>query len=88
MKVKAKHRGEDSVAEGEMPMADDKSNKTPNVLLAEEISEALTAAGLVPENRKAELLSKLKVGGMKQEDWGLWVDVATAPKQTGGKDHE
>ena len=88
MKHKAKHHGEDSVAEGEMPMADNVPNKTPNDILAEEIAEALSSAGLVPENRQADLLSKLKVGGVKQEDWGLWVDMATAPRQTMETDHE
>jgi hypothetical protein len=73
MKPKANHRGEKSVADGGIPMADDISNKTPNDLLAEEVSAALTSAGLVPDNRKADLLSKLKVGGVKQEDWGLWL---------------
>jgi hypothetical protein len=64
------------------------TDKTPNDLLAEEMAEALASAGLVPENRKADLLSKLKVRGVKQEDWGLWVDIATAPRQTMETDHE
>ncbi|MDW7761637.1 MAG: hypothetical protein SCM96_13515 [Acidobacteriota bacterium] len=63
------------------------TDKTPNDLLAEEVAEALASAGLIPENRKADLLSKLKVGGVKQEDWGLWVDIATAPRKPMETDH-
>ena len=63
-------------------MTADKAEKTPNEVLAEAVAEALVSAGLVPEKRKADLLSKLKTGGVKQDDWGLWVDLATAPKST------
>lgn len=62
--------------------------KTPNDYLAEDVAEAIASAGLVPENRRSDLLSKLKVGGVKQEDWGLWVDIATAPRQTEEASHE
>jgi hypothetical protein len=88
MKLKANHRGENSIAEGEMPpVANSVPKKTPNDLLAEEISDALVSAGLVPGNRKDNLLSKLKIGGVKQDDWGLWVDLATVKQGAVGEAH-
>jgi len=51
--------------------------KVPNDILAEEISKALLEASLIPENREADLESKLKSGGLNQEDWHLWIDEAT-----------
>jgi hypothetical protein len=88
MKLEAIDRVDIPGGDKEVVLPGDAPNKTPNDLLAEEIAQALSAAGLIPENRRADLLSKLKTGGVKQEDWGLWVDIATAPKQTEGKDHE
>ena len=88
MKLKKENLEEDSSTESSSLMPENVSSKSPNELLAEVLSEALTSAGVVPENRKAELLSKLKAGGVKREDWGLWVDVATASKETRGRDHE
>jgi len=55
-------------------------NQSPNDLLAAQIADALAGAGLIRENHKAELLAKLVSGGVKQEDWGLWIDLATAPR--------
>jgi hypothetical protein len=52
---------------------------SPNDVLASQIADALVTAGLIKDAHKTELLSKLKVGGVKQEDWNLWVDMATAP---------
>ena len=51
----------------------------PNDLLASQIADALLTAGLIKPTHKDELLAKLKAGGVKQEDWNLWVDMATAP---------
>ncbi len=53
---------------------------SPNDLLAVQIADALATAGLVKDNRKGELLAKLKSGGVKQKDWGLWIDLATTPE--------
>ena len=69
-------------------ITENESRKSPNDLLAEEVAEALASAGLVPENRRSDLLSKLKVGGVRQEDWGLWIDVATTPRLTEEAGHE
>ncbi len=55
---------------------------SPNDLLASQITEALVAAGLIKDNHKTPLLAKLKTGGVKQEDWNLWIDMATAPQDT------
>lgn len=54
------------------------TNPSPNELLAVQIAEALAGAGLIKENHKSELLAKLKSGGVKEDDWGLWIDLATA----------
>ena len=62
-------------------MMDTTVNKpSPNDLLAAQIADALANDGLVKDNHKSELLAKLKSGGVKQEDWGLWIDLATAPQ--------
>lgn len=58
---------------------------SPNDLLAVEITEALATAGLVKDNHKGELLAKLKSGGVSQDDWGLWIDLATAPQDEPGE---
>jgi hypothetical protein len=56
------------------------ATQTPNDLLAVEVADALVDAGLIPEGRKGALLAKLKSGGVHQNDWNLWVDMATAPE--------
>jgi len=62
---------------------------SPNDLLASQIADALVTAGLIKDTHKGTLLSKLKAGGVKQEDWNLWVDIATAPPVApGGPAHE
>ena len=53
---------------------------SPNDLLAVQVADALVDAGLITDGHKAELLAKLKSGGVRQEDWNLWVDLATAPE--------
>ncbi len=71
-------------------MTDTSANlPTPNAVLASEIADALVAAGLIKDMHKNALLSKLKAGGVKQEDWNLWVDIATAPQVAqGGSNNE
>ncbi len=63
-------------------MPNDEARISPNDILAEQIVSELSDAGLIPDNRKAGLESKLKVGGVSQDDWNLWVDIATAPENT------
>ena len=63
-------------------MPNDEACKSPNDILAEQIASELLEAGLIPANRKADLESKLKVGDVSQDDWNLWVDIATAPENT------
>ena len=53
--------------------------QSPNDILASQVADALVAAGLITDTHKDLLLSKLEKGGVKQEDWNLWVDIATAP---------
>ena len=59
--------------------------QSPNDLLASQITEALVAAGLIKDKHREPLLTKLKTGGVKQDDWNLWVDIATAPQVTPAK---
>lgn len=54
---------------------------SPNDLLAVQVADALMAAGLIKDSHRAELLSKLKSGGVRQDDWNLWVDLATAQQE-------
>jgi len=63
-------------------MSNDDERKSPNDILAEQIASELSDAGLIPDNRKADLESKLKGGGVSQDDWNLWIDIATAPEDT------
>lgn len=55
-------------------------SQTPNDILASEITDALIAAGLITDAHKGQLLAKLKTSGVTQEDWNLWIDMATAPQ--------
>ncbi len=63
-------------------MPNNEVRKSPNNILAEQITSELSDAGLIPDNRKADLESKLKAGGVSQDDWNLWIDIATAPENT------
>ncbi|MBE3038037.1 MAG: hypothetical protein IMZ62_04405 [Chloroflexi bacterium] len=69
-------------------MAMDATQKTPNELLVEQITEELVSAGLVPEDHRGELELKLKGGTATQDDWNLWIDLATSPEQTERGSHE
>ena len=53
---------------------------SPNDQLASEVANALEAAGLIKDSNKEELLGKLKSGGVSQDDWNLWIDLATVPQ--------
>lgn len=60
------------------------SAMSPNDLLASQIADALVAAGLIKERHKGPLLAKLTTNGVKQEDWNLWIDMATALQASSG----
>ena len=60
-------------------MTQDTQQKSPNDVLAEELVRGLLEAGLVPKDHESELERKLKAGGVTQDDWNLWIDLATAP---------
>ncbi len=60
-------------------MTQDIQQKSPNDVLAEELVRALLEAGLIPKDHESELERKLKAGGVTQDDWNLWIDLATAP---------
>lgn len=59
--------------------------QSPNDVLASEVTEALVAAGLIKDSHRGTLLANLKTGGVKQEDWNLWIDIATAPQVSHGE---
>lgn len=65
-----------------------KQEKNPNEVLAEVITKKLSTSGLIPANRIADLESKLKTGGVNQEDWTTWVDMATSASQTKEAENE
>ncbi len=67
---------------GDRTMPNDEARKSPNDKLAEQIVSELSDAGFIPDNRKADLESKLKVGGVSQDDWNLWIDIVTDPENT------
>jgi hypothetical protein len=65
------------------PMLSDspEQHQKPNDILALQITESLVDAGLIRSIHKEQLLAKLKNGGVKQEDWYLWIDMATTTKE-------
>lgn len=65
-----------------MTVTQDVQQKSPNEVLAEEIMRDLLEAGLILEDHESELERKLKAGGVTQDDWHLWIDLATAPGRT------
>ena len=69
-------------------MTDTSNQKPPNDMLADEICEDLTEAGLIPDDRRDDLESKLKGEGATQDDWNLWVDMATAPERSEEDENE
>ncbi len=62
-------------------MTQDAPEKSPNEILAEQLVHHLIDANLIPSDHSSELERKLKVGGVTEEDWNLWVDIATAPEK-------
>ncbi len=68
--------------------SNDKVRESPNEKLAGQIARELSKAGLIPENRSGDLEAKLKFGGVSQDDWNLWVDLATAPDRQKGTEDE
>ena len=58
--------------------------QSPNDILASGIVDTLIVAGLIKEAHRGPLLAKLKSNGVKQEDWNLWIDMATSPQAAVG----
>lgn len=54
--------------------------QSPNDILAADIADALVAARLIKDAHQGQLLARLKTNGVRQEDWYLWIDMATAPQ--------
>jgi hypothetical protein len=52
---------------------------SPTHHLASEVTAALVEAGAISPAHREALLGKLTAGGVKQEDWNLWIDIATSP---------
>lgn len=58
----------------------DKEKKTPNEVLAGQVTESLVKAGFVSAAKAAEVLAKVQSGGASSEDWLLWIELAQAEK--------
>ena len=69
-------------------MTQDLQEKSPNEVLAEELVRGLLEAGLIPDDHESELERKLKIGGVTEDDWNQWIDLATAPDGVGEGNHE
>ena len=64
-------------------MSEDTSQqKTPEQIVAEQITDLLKTSGLLLTERASEFRSSLSAGHLKSEDWALEIDLATAPKDT------
>ena len=68
-------------------MRQDPGSKSPNDTLADQIVQSLVEAGLISTTHKPQLEAKLKAGGVPQDDWNLWIDVATAPRKAQEEKH-
>ncbi|MFC1492883.1 hypothetical protein ACFL6O_02915 [candidate division KSB1 bacterium] len=62
-------------------MPQSNSENSPNDVLAEQIVDGLVTAGLIDDDHKEELSLKLKTTGVTQEDWNLWIDLATTEEK-------
>ena len=69
-------------------MSEAVETNTPNDILAATLAGKLVEAGLIPDSKRSELLTKLRAGGVAQEDWGLWIDLATTTRNSEGGDNE
>lgn len=56
-------------------MAEDTS-VSPNDQLADLVAEKLTEEGLISSDRKDQVLSGLKAGSLKGQDWRLLLEIA------------
>ena len=51
--------------------------KTPNSILAERIAEKLYDSGLITKGKLVEIAQKLESGSIKEQDWRVYVEMAT-----------
>lgn len=58
----------------------DKEEKTPNEILAGQVTDSLLKAGFVSASKASEVLAKISSGGATSEDWRLWIELALAEK--------
>ncbi len=65
-----------------MPEAEAQSmeQKTPNEELATLIVAQLVEAGLLPQGKKSEVLTKVANGSARQDDWQVWIEMAIDQK--------
>ena len=52
------------------------SPKTPNDVLASIICARLKDEGLIHDRHQNDLLNRLKHGGVSQDDWRVWIELA------------
>ena len=54
----------------------DEPSASPNDQLADLVAEKLTDEGLISSDRKDQVLSGLKAGSLKAQDWRLLLEIA------------
>lgn len=54
----------------------DEPSARPNDQLADLVAEKLTEEGLISSDRKGQVLSGLKAGSLKGQDWRLLLEIA------------
>ena len=51
---------------------DNSSERTPNDRLSATVCDALVSEGLVPKEKRDEIISKLAAGEARSRDWSVW----------------
>lgn len=64
---------------------DQQTSPSPTQELAQQIADELCGAGVIPDTKKAELLSKLHAGTISAQDWRLLIEMGM-PRVKGAGD--
>ena len=66
-------------------MSDQQTSLSPTQELAQQIANELCGAEVIPDAKKAELLSKLQAGTVSSQDWRLLIEMGM-PRAKGADD--